>query len=191
METLDPEYSLSLIEQTISEAKARFKDKGIIFILWGVLITISSLGHFVLGHQGYSQPYLTYLLLPLGFLVTFLYYLRNSQKGKHSWNLVTQILAYTGWFIGLNIMVLGFVFGQTLAVALIPIICILIALNSIIVGITLGEKPFLWGGILTNCIAIFAFFVPYNYQPLLQASVGVLAFLIPGVLLNRKQKTDV
>ncbi len=191
METLSPEQSLLLIQQTIADAKGRFKENGVIFMMWGILIAGCSFAHYVFDALGYAQAHLSYSVLSLGFVVTFIYYFKKSKSGSHSWNLITKILAYLGWFTGLNIVILSIVFATMLKALLIPMIAILLSMNIIIVGVALREKAFLWGGIVANIIAIFTFFVPYLFQPLMQALIAIVAFIVPSILLYQKQKYHV
>ena len=79
-----PQDSLELIEKTIKDARSRFEESGGAYIFWGILITLSGFGQFYLLQAGYYEiSWYPYLIMPVGGLLTFLYYAREKKQHRN------------------------------------------------------------------------------------------------------------
>jgi len=95
-----------------------------------------------------------------------------------------------GWVVGMNLMILGFIFGDHLGNAIAPIFIIFLAMFLIVIGITIKFKPITIGGILMNLIGFGTFLVHpkyYGFSLMLGAVVGLI---LPGILLNKAKKKE-
>jgi hypothetical protein len=95
-----------------------------------------------------------------------------------------------GCVFGVNLMILGFVFGHQLDKAAAPIFLILFALFIIMTGISLKFKPLTIGGILMNLIGFGTFLINTDYYGLSMMIGSVVGLIIPGILLNRANKKE-
>ncbi len=196
--TLTPEESLLLITKTIQETKKRFEENGFLFLFWGMLIFFVSLSQFVLTKlelnkivyiENYTIRNWPVLLYPLiGGIITLIYVKKTYKKlpktilGNISWAM--------GWLLGSNFMILGFFLGDTLSGHLIPIFLILYAFVCIISGVSISFKPLIIGGILLNLFGFAAFYINWQYQPLMFTAGSLVALIIPGILLNKNKKQE-
>lgn len=62
--------------------------------------------------------------------------------------------------------------------------------RSSISGASIRFKPLIIGGIVINLIGFAGFIIDWHYHFLLLAAASVIAFIIPGILLNLKNKKD-
>lgn len=188
---LTPEESLLLITKTIEHTKRRFKESGHIYIFWGTLIFVVTIIQFYLlrsdSRIGTGFPALLY---PFGGIYTFLYYRRKSRREDIPRTVIGNVLQTLGIVLGLNFMVLGFAFWSDLGDNLVPIFLIFLAFWTIITGISIRFNPLIIGGIVVNLIGFSAFFIDWQYHFLLLAAAAVIAFLIPGILLNLKNTKE-
>jgi hypothetical protein len=191
--TLTPEESLLLITKTIEETKQRFKANGHIIILWGTLTFIVFLSQYVLVFLGLYKIFdimWTCILFPLGAIYTFIY-VRKGEKKNIPMTIIGRTIGTMGWVFGVNLMILGFIFGHQLDKAAAPIFLILFALFIIMTGISLKFKPLTIGGILLNLIGFGTFLINTDYYGLSMMLGSVVGLIIPGILLNKARKENV
>ena len=194
METdkLSPEKSLELITQVITQARNKFEENGFIYMFWGVLIAITSISQFVLlKNEYYSINWYPYLLMPIGAIYSTIYFSKKKRKNKQ--NLISKIVSALWIVLSINMMILGFLFGNNLKENLIPIILILLSIGTIVSGTSIKSKLLLYSGIFIGLSAFLGFYIEWIYQPLLMGVVSIITILIPGIILmvQHKRKENV
>ena len=194
METdkLSPEKSLELITQVITQARNKFEENGFIYMFWGALIAITSISQFILlKNEYYSISWYPYLLMPIGAIYSTIYY--SKKKGKSKENLISKIVTALWIVLSINMMILGFLFGNNLKENLIPILLILLSIGTIVSGTSIKSKLLLYSGVFIGLSAFLGFYLEWIYQPLLMGIVSVIAILIPGIILmvQHKRKENV
>jgi len=160
---LTPEESLLLITKTIQDTKKKFKDSGDIYIFWGFLILFVSLSQYIILRLesnkiidlDYTINAFPCLLYPLGGIYTYVFYRRKFRKQEMPRTMIGYILGALGPLLGANFMVLGFLFWEQLGAALIPVFLILLAIWTIISGVSIKFKPLYIGGILINLLGFW------------------------------------
>ncbi len=186
-ENLTPRQSLDLITQVINQARSRFEENGFIYAFWGTLIALASLGQFYLLQAGRTDiHWYPYLLLPLGFVFTTLYYIKK--KKKRTKNVFDKSLAGLWNILGLYMMVLGFLFAGQLRENLLPVILLLLSVGMTVSGILIRQRILLFSGVLIGGAGIYAFSVDLMHQPLLTGIIAIIAILIPGIVLMYRHK---
>ena len=188
-----PEESLLLITKTIEETKQRFKENGHIIILWGALTFIVFLSQYVLVFLGLYKIFdimWTCILFPLGGIYTFIYVRRKVKKNNMPKTVFARIIGTNGWVVGINLMILGFIFSNQLGKAIAPVFLILLAVFIIMTGVTIKFKPLTIGGILLNLIGFATFWVNSDYHGLSMMLGSMVGLIIPGILLNKANKKE-
>ena len=132
----------------------------------------------------------TCILFPLGGIYTFIYFRRKVEKKNIPMTIIGRTISTMGWVFGVNLMILGFVFGHQLDKAAAPIFLILFALFIIVTGASIKFKPLLIGGILLNIIGLGSFFISRDYHGLSMMLGGLVGLIIPGILLNRADRKE-
>ncbi|MFC2104539.1 hypothetical protein ACFLS4_04215 [Bacteroidota bacterium] len=186
---LKPEESLKIINDMISSAKANFSDDSFYFLFWGWLVAIANIGEFVITNfTNYPKPYLIWLFVFPGIIVSTIYGYRKSKKEKivsyidkiHTWVWISFIISY---FIILF-------FGSKLNYNIPQLVFILIASATFLSGLIIKFKPLILGGILFWFGSILLFIVPEFYVPLLSSAFVIIGFLIPGYMLKSYVKKN-
>ena len=191
--TLTPEESLLLITKTIEETKQRFTENGHMIILWGVLTFTVFFSQYILVLLGLHKKFdiiWTVILFPLGAIYTFIYIWKNVNKKNLPKTLLTRVIGTMGWAMGMNLMILGFLFRQQLGDAIAPVFLILLALSMIVTGASIQFKPIFIGGILLNLIGFCSFFFDTDYHGFSMMLGAVAGLIIPGILLNKARRKD-
>ena len=187
IEKLTAEKSLALITEVITQARKKFEENGFIFMFWGALAAIASIGQFVLlKYEYYTVNWYPYFLMPLGAIYSMYYFSRKEKQSKN--NQISRIVSYAWIFLSINMLVLGFLFSRILVENLIPVILILLAAGTVISGASVRSRLLLVSGILINLSAFAGFYIPILYQPLLMGIVAIVAVFIPGIILMVQYK---
>ncbi|MGD1008003.1 MAG: hypothetical protein ABR980_12325 [Ignavibacteriaceae bacterium] len=192
-EKMTPEESLFLITKVIEETKQRFKENGHIIILWGTLTFIVFVSQYILVLLGLYKLFdiaWTCILFPLGGIYSFIYGWKKHKKNNLPKTIIGNIIETMGWVVGINLMILGFLFRNKLGEAGAPVFLILFALFFILTGISIKFKPIIIGGILLNLMGFAAFYINGQYHGLIMATGAVIAMIIPGILLNRANRNE-
>lgn len=189
--TFTPEESLLLISKTIEDTKERFKEHGSIFIFWGSLILIVIGSQLILSLlELYSFTMYPVFLYPLGAIITAIYAWKDYKKQNKPKTIIGNILQNLGWIVGMNLMIMGFLFSNNLGDALAPIFIILLALFIIVSGLSIRFRPLTIGGAMLNLIGIGSFLIENDYHGFSMMTGAVVAFIIPGILLNNARKKE-
>jgi hypothetical protein len=104
--------------------------------------------------------------------------------------IIGKTIGTMGWVFGVNLLILGFIFGHQLDKAAAPIFLILLALFIIMTGISLKFKPLTIGGIMLNLIGFCTFLINTDYYGLSLMLGALVGLIIPGILLNRANKKE-
>ena len=81
-------------------------------------------------------------------------------------------------------MFLAFVFGSFVQENLVAMILILIGIATLISGSIIRSKIVLFSGLALHLSGYWAFFLPWEQQPILMGGLGLLAVLLPGIVLS-------
>jgi hypothetical protein len=190
---LTPEESLLLITKTIEETKQRFQENGHIIILWGCLTFMVFFSQYVFSLTGLYKKFdiiWTVILFPLGAIYTFIYIRKTVNKKNLPKTLLSRVIGTMGWAMGLNLMILGFLFSQQLGDAMAPVFIILLALSMIVTGASIEFKPLFIGGILLNLIGLGSFFISRDYHGFSMMLGAIVGLIIPGILLNKAHRKE-
>lgn len=188
-----PEESLLLISKTIEETKQKFQENGHIIILWGSVTFLVFFLQYFFELTGLYKKFdiiWTCILFPLGAIYTFVYVRAKEKKNNIPKNVLSRIIGTMGWVVGINLMILGFLFSNHLGNALVPFFLILWALFIIMIGVSIKFKPFIIGGILLNLLGFGTFLFAREYYGFSMMLGSVIGFIIPGILLNIAKKKE-
>lgn len=190
---LTPEESLLLITKTIDETKQRFKENGHLMIFWGLLMFIVPLSQYILYEfdlnklGDYTIHNWPVFLYPIGGIYTFVFAWKEHQKNNIPKTIIGNILGAFGWIVGMNLMILGFLFHDILGDARIPIFIVITSLFVFTCGISIKFKPLLIGGIVLNLIGLATFYFDGQYHTLIM-SIASWTLIISGILLNKDKR---
>ena len=190
---LTPEESLLLITKTIEETKQRFQENGHIIILWGVLMFTVFFSQYIFSLTGLYKKFdiiWTVILFPLGAIYQFIYVRKTINKKNLPKTLLLRVITTMGWAMGMNLLVLGFLFSHQLGDAMAPVFIILLALAMIVTGASIEFKPLFIGGLLLNVIGFCTFYLDRDFHGLSLMLGAVIGLIIPGILLNRARRKE-
>jgi hypothetical protein len=188
--TLTPEQSLLLITKTIEETKERFKENGHVLVFWGFLMLIVIGSQFILSLlELYKFTMYPVYLYPLGGVYMIYIWIKEKKKNFPK-TIIGNILGNIGWIIGMNLMIMGFLFSDQLGDAMAPVFIILLSLMVIVSGLTIKSRPLTIGGALVNLIGLGSFFLDRDYHGFSMMLGALVGLIIPGILLNISRRKD-
>ncbi|MBE7173558.1 MAG: hypothetical protein INR73_23500 [Williamsia sp.] len=184
------QQSIQLIESMINKARNQFNENGHLYLLWGWVILVCSIGQFVLSELLHNnKSYLVWMVTWLAVIYQLIYLARRKKNRK--------VRTYTEGILGgvwlsfvITMILFAFSLGNVQGVNANKIFnSFLLALYGVptfLSGLILRFRPLIIGGICCWCLSVLAPFVPVPYQVLLLGVAVIVAWIIPGYLLRKK-----
>jgi hypothetical protein len=191
-QTFTPEESLELITRTIAGYKSSYRQNNFYFLLWGWLIALASISHFVilrilLKNEAYGDIKL-YSMLNWGIIILAGMILQFSHinKVKRETRVSSHLEKYMSvlWQVSAAAMILAGIFSMKLQIYPSPFILTIAALATTVTGIQIKFRPMIFGGIAMFIAAAVSVFVLNEYQLLISAAALVVGYLVPGYMLK-------
>jgi hypothetical protein len=180
---LNEQKSLQIIEDMIQKAKKQYSDDGFLLMLWGWLVFISALGHYLLLMINYQYPFITWGLMPVGGIISAIYGMKEKQKPYRTYT--DTIMSYTWSAFGISLFIV-LIMMEKLQINCYPIVLLLYGIPTFISGGVLKHKPLIFGAVSCWTLSLISFFQPFDIQLLLLAAGILLAYIIPGHLLRNQ-----
>lgn len=190
-ENLSRSQSLDLIHEMINKAKNQFSEDGSMYLLWGWVILICSISHFILDVVvGYGQPWLVWSFTWI-VGVYMIFALKRKERNKKVKTYTDDLLRYV-WLAFVIMMAVNFFilfrFVPQFYVYNYTFILLLYGMPTFLSGVILQFRPLIAGGIVCWVLSGVSGFVDFHYHPLVIALAVVIAWIIPGYTLRAKFK---
>ncbi len=206
---LTEQESLHLITMMINKAKESYHDTGIGAVMWGAVIAICSLVRLSEIHFEYKLPFDIYLLTLVAIIPQILISIRDKKERKvKSYDDPYLDYIWLGFGISIFLLILicnnifnewgawtnqykpatgnGNSYGFYEFVG--PLFLMLYGMPTFITGAACKFKPMLWGGIFCWICCIIAVYTSIKIDLLLTAASAILAWLIPGVIMEKEYR---
>ncbi|MBL0356163.1 MAG: hypothetical protein IPP72_04435 [Chitinophagaceae bacterium] len=184
---LSPQESLILIDSMINKARNRFSENGFMYLLWGWLIFVCSVGQFILIELNwFSHPEIIWASTWLAVIYQAIYFsLRKKKTNVKTYS--DEIISSIWISFGVCMFILVFILSRYNAWSIMyPLILMIYGIPTFLSGTVMQFKPLKKGGIICWALALVATFVSPLYMLLLLAMAVVAAWIIPGYLLRKK-----
>jgi hypothetical protein len=185
--TNDYNGKLNVIYEMIENSKTRLRENAFFYLLWGWLVLIASLSHFIMMKYGIFYSFLAWpVIMTAGMVVSVIAGIRMGKRAGHHTHIDTaMIYLWYGFFFSL-LIILAFSIGGKISWEIAnSLIISMYGLGTFVSGGILKFKPLIIGGISCWIIALGAFIVPGDYMLLLVSLSIIIAYLIPGYLLRK------
>lgn len=210
MNTTDNQFtekeSLALITAMINKAKESCHQTGISSIMWGLVVAICSLTKFAEIQFNFRLPFDIYLLTVIAVIPQIFFSIKERREKKViTWEdgFVNYVWLAFGISIFLLILITNFI-GYNLQPVLekyeslagspspfrfyeyiSPLFLMLYGIPTFITGAGTKFRPMILGGIFCWVASVITIFTPGKTDLLLTALAAILAWLIPGIILER------
>lgn len=186
-DNFSPKDSLQLIDQMINQAKNRFSENGFLYLLWGWLILICSVGHFVLiKTKLFKHPEWIWASTWLAVIFQVIYLVKTKKKETvktYSENIINHIWISFGICMFLVAFILGRIEGWDRIYSL---FLMLYGTPTFLSGVAMQFTPLKAGGIVCWVLAFVSVFIDPVYGLLLLGVAVIAAWIIPGYLLRKR-----
>jgi hypothetical protein len=178
----------------INTAKNQFSENGFLYLLWGWVVFICSIGHFILLNVVKYEYHYMIWLLTWAAVIFQMFYLRKKSKEAKVKTYAEDIVKYV-WITFVILMflvgvILGILMGKDYYKHMYPLFLVLYGMPTFLSGIILRFKPLVVGGIACWVLAVPASQLSYDYQLLVLALSVAIAWIVPGYLLQKKYKKE-
>lgn len=201
--------SLQLITSMINRAKQSFHDTGVGAMMWGSVVAICSLVKLSELQFGFRLPFDIYLLTLVAIIPQVWLTIREKRQRRarsHDDAFMDYIWLAFGISIFLMVHVINIVFRYQAPMLeayyalpgeqpragfyefVSPLFLILYGMPTFITGAACKFKPMLWGGLFCWACSIVTVYSQIKVDLLLTALSAILAWLIPGILLEREHR---
>lgn len=186
--------SIALIESMINKARNRFSEGGHLYLLWGWVIFVCSVGQFILMNVfQYKYNYAIWFITWIAFLYQMRYMFRKNKKRKVK-TYTDSLIGYVWLAFIISMFVIAFVIGSRLGsqayIVVYSVFLVAYGVPSFLSGTILRFKPLIFGGLSCWSLALISAFIPAHYHLLLIGAAMILAWIVPGYLLQSKFKTQ-
>jgi hypothetical protein len=196
-ENLTERESLEIINSMINQAKNQFSEDGHLYLLWGWMVLICSIGQFVLWHIFHYPWYYAVWWLTWVLVVYQVIYLKRKIKRRRVKTYTEDILSvvWLAFFIPIVLFaaVIGNIFaahGKDFYQFIDPIFLVIYGMPTFITGFALKFKPLWIGGIGCWVLSVISAFLPGDFQILALAPAMIIAWIIPGYILRARYKKN-
>lgn len=209
---LSEKESLALITMMINKAKDSYYDTGISAMMWGAVIAFCSLEKLAELQFGYRLPFDIYLLTIVAVIPQIILSIRENKERKvKSYDDAYMDYIWTGFGICIFLMiVITNVIYNNLDPAIrhynelakgrtdwtdfdfseftMPLFLMLYGLPTFITGAACKFRPMLWGGLFCWACCVVALFTSIKIDLLLTAASAIMAWFIPGILMQKEYR---
>lgn len=178
---------LNVIFEMIENSKTQIRENAFFFLLWGWLVLLASISHFVMMKLGYFYSFLAWpVIMTIGMIISVIAGIRMGKRAGYKTYIDTAIIyLWYGFFFTL-LVVLAFSIGGKIEWHVTNAIIIsMYGLGTFVSGGILKFKPLIIGGISCWILSMALFFVPGEYMLLVVALSIVISYLIPGYILKK------
>lgn len=186
---MNSEESILLIQRMINTAKEELEDSSFYYLLWGWLVFIACVIHFILIKVSFQIDSIGWMILmPLGAIISFIYGYRQGKKQRFQ-SYITDIMKYVliAFLVSLFIVLL---FMGELGLGTYPMVMLIYGIWLFISGGALKFRPLILGGLINWTLAIIAMFFDFEKQLFILALAVLLGYIIPGHMLRLKYRKE-
>jgi hypothetical protein len=188
METKDnfsPHESLAIIEGMINKAKNNFTDDSFLYLLWGWVVFICSIGHFImLKFTTWQHAEMIWMLTWVTVAIQIIYLVKKQKKERVK-TYTDEIISYLWVTFGISMFMVSVIIARANTwVIMYPIVLMLYGIPTFLTGIIMRFTPLKIGGIVCWVLSIIATLIAPIYVLLLLVIAMLAAWIIPGYLLR-------
>lgn len=185
MEDITNQKRLELITEMIGQAKSNFARKGSAqILLWGWVIALANLGHFLLSQVGYFQPHIVWwIVLPATLYSIYLgRKMASNPVRSHLDGLYGQV-----WIAVAVVIVITLMMMYQLSFYHNPVILATAGAGMFITGSLLRYKPIYFGAAVLWMASLLEWQMDLQWHYLISAIAIFMGYLVPGYLLKRSE----
>jgi len=187
---LSGEDSLAIIHQMIGQAKSNYTETGMSWLLWGVMLFLTSLSTYIFIDIKASDMFLAWNIFGIVSILLLVYHLAKPPK-KPVRTYVDDLLKLVsvGFVISMGIIILAINLDAVSPRAGFGFFLMIFAFLMLVRGGAIRSRSLFIGAIVNWAGAIAIMFVKeFKYAMLIMAVAVLIGYIIPGFLLMAENK---
>lgn len=193
--SINEKESLQIIQEMIQTARNQYSENGHLYLIWGWVILVCSVAHFLLDQyfhfEGFSKVWLL-TWVALGYQFIYLSKKKGQMKVR---TFADTVMKYVWTAFPIALFLSGFAIiyisgkqGMNVYAVLYPVFLALYGIPTFISGQVLKVPSLKWGGVICWGLSLASIFIPSGYQILLLGVAGIFAWIKPGFSLQLQYK---
>lgn len=184
---LNERESFALIQSMINKAKNNYSESGTLYLVWGFVVLICSLTHFVLAYYfAYANAHYVWFAT-WGVFAYQVYYLSNKKKKVKVLTYTDEIISYVWLCFIACFFTMIFILMYTRNFDLVlTVILVMYGIPSFLSGAILKIDLLKIGGIICWMLAVLSLFIPIEFHLLLISAAITIAWILPGLYMRKK-----
>lgn len=179
-----PEESIQIIDKMMELTRTSVREGSWYYYLFGILVIIASLGHFILLKLGYPNADLIWSIFIIGGIAAAVKSIKDKRHHKAQSSIFGFIwlaagFTYVTLLVGVNAL------NDSAFMLVNPIVFSLAGGATFLSGKMMQFRPFVLGGLAMWAIAILQLFVGLETQLLLNILAVTVGYLLPAYLLKK------
>lgn len=189
---LTPEESFDVINKAIANFKINYRESSKVFLLWGWILTLTSISNFILLKFVHStEPWVLkgYVILAnwvvfilIGSIIMY-FMVRKMNKEKKVHSHIDKFIDNLWWVTAPSFFIAGFICIKS-GIAPPPLMLLVAGIATTTTGLVIKFGPLIIGGMSFFIFSIVATFVTNEYLALVVGAAIICGYLIPGYLLR-------
>lgn len=189
---LTPEESFDVINKAIANFKINYRESSKVFLLWGWILTLTSISNFILLKFVHStEPWVLkgYVILAnwvvfilIGSIIMY-FMVRKMNKEKKVHSHIDKFIDNLWWVTAPSFFIAGFICIKS-GIAPPPLMLLVAGIATTTTGLVIKFGPLIIGGMSFFIFSIAATFVANEYLALVVGAAIICGYLIPGYLLR-------
>jgi hypothetical protein len=183
--------SISIITGMINHAKNKFSENGHLYLLWGWVVFVCSIAHFIfIKFQLVPHPEIVWSATWIAVIYQVIFLSKQKKKEKVR-TYTDEIVGFVWLSFAIMMFITIFLMSKNDAFQrMYPMFLVLYGMPTFLCGIIFRFPALKFGGIVCWALAVAAAFTRWDYQLLLLAMAVLTAWIIPGYLLRAKFKKE-
>ncbi|HJV19072.1 MAG TPA: hypothetical protein VJ552_04265 [Sediminibacterium sp.] len=191
-DALSARESLQLIESMIHKAQNRINENGTLYLLWGWVVFICSLGHYLMIKFAWiKQPAYIWALTWLVIIYQIIYISRKEKTEKVK-TYTDEMIGYVWMAFGICMGIVTFIMYQLGTWGMLySLILLFYGIPTFLSGAIMRFRPLIIGGICCWGLSMLSVFVQSVEIILFLIPAVLSAWIIPGYLLRARYKSAI
>jgi hypothetical protein len=198
-DNLTPDESFDVINKAIANFKINYKESSKVFLLWGWILTITSISNFIIskilsrweahelkaGNWELSGLFILgnwVLFIVIGFIIMY-FMVRKMNKNKKVFSHIDKFIDNLWWVTAPSFFIATFICIR-LEIAPPPLMMLIAGIATTTTGLVIKFKPLIFGGMSFFISSIATTYVTNEYLALVVSAAIICGYLIPGYFLK-------
>lgn len=188
---LTNEQSLVIIQQMISQAKNNYSENGLSWLLWGIMLFLTTISTYFFIDTGSSNIFLGWNIFGVVSIILLIYHIISKPRSKPVRTYIDDVLKLVdiSFVVSMAILIFAINFDAVTPKTGFAFFLMIFGSLMIVRGGAIRSKSLMIGAIVNWAGTLAIFMVrEFKYAMLIMAAAVLIGYIIPGLLLRANYK---